>query len=277
MPVLGFIYLKIAKKYGINVRIAHSHTMGFVQDKNLLKRWIKKITNRLYSKYATDLFACSWDAGNYMFGEKEFNVIHNAIDTKKYIYHEKNRAEKRKELNLKEEFTIGCVGRLEPVKNHKFSIEIFEKLVEFHPNSKLLFVGKGSMENELKNLVVQKKLENKVLFLGNRNDVEKLYSVMDVFLFPSLYEGLGMVGIESQAAGIPTICSDTLPKELNITPLLYRMSLQNSPELWAKLILSTDNNKDKHKDMSSFVIKANFDILTLAQELQEFYLRQYDN
>lgn len=275
MPVLGFIYLKIAKKYGIKVRIAHSHTTGYVRDKNLMKRLIKNITNRLYSKYATDLFACSLDAGNYMFGQKEFRVINNAIEIKKYIFNENNRVEKRKELDLKNEFVIGCVGRLEAAKNHRFAIEIFEKLVDFHPNSKLLFIGKGSLISELNNLVIQKKLENKVLFLGNRNDVEKLYSVMDVFLFPSLYEGLGMVGIESQAAGIPTICSDTLPKELNVTPLIYRISLQESPKSWAKLIISTKKNKYRYKDMSSFIKNANFDILKLAKEMQELYLNQY--
>lgn len=269
MHSLGFIYLYYAKKHKIPVRIAHSHTNCTQND---VKKILKLIMNNLYSKNANLLFACSEDAGKYMFKNQSFKVINNAIDSEKFSFDINKRAIKRKELNLENNFVIGNVGRFEIQKNQKFTIEVFEECLKLDESSRLILIGTGSMENEIKELAKDKKLEDKIYFLGNRKDVIDLYQAMDVFLFPSLFEGLGIVGVEAQAAGTPTVCTDTLPKEINVSPLLHRVSLKNSAEDWAKIIMEEKNNKYKHLDMQKNIKKANYDIKDLSKKIEKEYI-----
>lgn len=274
MHTLGFFYLKAAKKNGIPIRIAHAHTNNTQKDFKLV---FKLIMNKLYAKYATHLFACSEDAGVYMFGKKKFKVINNAIDSNKFRFNEKNRNEIRKELNIENNFVIGCVGRFTKQKNQKFSLEIYKELLKKIPKSKLLFIGTGEMENEVKELVNNYGLNNNVLFLENRNDMEKIYCAMDVFLFPSLFEGLGIVGVEAQAAGTPVVCTDTLPSEMSVTPLVYRVSLNNGVDKWVDAILEAKDNKQNHTDMSKYIKENNYDIENLANYLAKFYTNHSDS
>lgn len=272
MHFLGAIYLYIASKHGVPVRIAHSHTNNVQKD---AKKLIKAIMNNLYGKYATNLFACSSEAGKYMFGESQFRVINNAIEIGKFEFKQENRIRLRKELNIDDKFVIGCVGRFEIQKNQKFSLKIFEEILKINPASVLLFIGSGSMEKEIKYIAYKKNIESSVIFLGNRSDVAELYHAMDVFLFPSIFEGLGIVGVEAQAAGTPIVCTDTLPREINISPLIYRISLNESPEKWAKKVEEAANNVMAHTDMKKFIVDANYDISLLAKEMQDFYLKKY--
>lgn len=273
MHSLGAVYLWAAKKHNIPIRIAHSHTNSTQKD---IKQIPKLIMNNLYAKYATHLFSCSEAAGKYMFGNKKFTVINNAIDTSRFSANKEKRAAIRHELGIDDSFVIGCVGRFEIQKNQKFSVDIFEELLKKRPDSVLLFIGSGSMEQEIKELVSAKRLTNKVKFLGNRFDVDALYNAMDVFLFPSLFEGLGIVGVEAQSTGIPTVCTDTLPEEISVSPLIYRVSLSETPEYWAEKIIEADRNLYKHKDMSSYVQAANYDIIDLVKKLERYYLKKYD-
>lgn len=270
MHSLGFIYLYFAKKYNIPIRIAHSHTNSTQKD---LKKIPKIIMNKLFSKNATHLFACSKLAGEYMFGKKKFEIINNAIDSEKFIFNYINRENIRNELNLNNNFVLGVVGRFEIQKNQKFAIILFEELLKRHPSAKMIMVGTGSMLEEVKFLAKEKKIENNVLFLGNRKDMPKIYHSMDAFLFPSLFEGLGIVGVEAQAAGIPVICTDTLPEEINVTPLIYRVSLNSKVAEWIDVIDKSQKNKFIHKDMSKFVYKNNYDIKNTVDFLQTFYLK----
>lgn len=269
MHSLGAIYLYMAKRNHVPVRIAHSHTNNTQKDE---KKCLKLFMNSLYDKFATDLFACSYEAGRYMFGEKNFKVINNAIDSEKFLFSKNKREEKRKELAVENYFVVGNVGRFELQKNQTFTIDVFEKLHEYQKDAMLLLIGSGSMEEEIKEKVYKKGLKEKVLFLGNRNDVAELYQAMDVFLMPSLFEGLGIVGVEAQAAGTPIVCTDTLPEEINVTPLIYRMSLNCSAEQWAKEILKARDNKETHKDMREYIINANYDIRNLSEMLENFYV-----
>lgn len=269
MHSLGGIYLHAAKKNGVPVRIAHSHTNATQKD---AKQFVKILMNHLYAVDANILFACSGAAGKYMFGSKQFEVINNAIITDSFVYSETSRRNKRKELNIEDRFVIGSVGRFEIQKNQRFTIEVFEKLNKTRPDSVLLLIGTGSMENEIKDLVAEKGLKDKVMFLGNRRDVAELYQAMDVFVMPSLFEGLGIVAVEAQAAGTPVVCTDTLPVEINVSPLIYRMSLERPVGKWADMIMKAADNPQKHQNMKPYIIEANYDMDALAKRMQAFYV-----
>ena len=274
MHTLGFIYLHYAKKYNIPIRIAHSHTNNTQKD---FKLPLKIIMNKLYEKNATELFACSKAAGEYMFKNKNFTVINNAIDSKKFAFDANKRKQKRRELNISNNFVVGCVGRFEIQKNQKFSVNVFSELIKEKENAVLLFIGSGSMEPEIKQMVSNKNLEKNILFLGNRDDMPELYQAMDVFLFPSLFEGLGIVAVEAQASGTPVLCTDTLPDEINVTPLVHRLSLSNGYKAWAKELIKISNNKNERKNMIEELTKNNYEIVGLAHFLQEYYLKKSDN
>lgn len=271
MHTLGGVYLHVAKKNGVPVRIAHSHTNNTQKD---AKQFIKIMMNQLYAVDANVLFACSDAAGKYMFGSKKFEVINNAIITDNFIFSEATRVNKRKEINSENKFVIGNVGRFEIQKNQRFVVEVFEKLNKVRPDSVLLLIGTGSMQEDIKALVNEKGLQDKVLFLGNRRDVAELYQAMDVFLMPSLFEGLGIVGVEAQAAGTPVVCTKTLPNEINVSPLIYRVDLGASVDEWLTAILKAANNSQRHKNMKPYIVESNYDMDELAKRMEEFYLKK---
>ena len=269
MHSLGGIYFHAAKKNGVPVRIAHSHTNSTQKD---AKQFVKILMNHLYAVDANVLFACSSAAGKYMFGTKRFEVINNAIITDNFVYSEMSRQNKRRELSIADKFVIGSVGRFEIQKNQRFAVEVFEKISKVRSDSVLLLVGTGSMQNEIKALVAKKGLKEKVLFLGNRRDVAELYQAMDVFVMPSLFEGLGIVGVEAQAAGTPVVCTDTLPMEIDVSTLIYRLSLEKSAGEWADMIMKAADNPQRHQNMKSYIIEANYDMKKKKKRMQTFYI-----
>ena len=191
---LSVFPLRIAKKAGVPIRIAHSHSTS---NKKEWKKNILKMILRPFSKlYANNYFACTEYAGKWLFGKKvverkELNVINNAIDLKKIEFNENTREDLRKELGIKEDvLVIGHVGRFMKQKNHEFLIDVFEKAIKQDDNIYLILVGQGPLEDKIKEMAKEKGIENKILFLGQRNDVNKLYQAMDIFVLPSLYEGL---------------------------------------------------------------------------------------
>ena len=209
--VLSVFSLFAAKCAKVPVRIAHSHSTTNKKEwkKNLLKQ-----TLRPFSKlFATDYFCCSELAGRWLFGNKTYNkgkvyLLNNAIDLDKFKYDEKIRIQKRKELNIKNDtLVIGHIGRFVAQKNHTFLIDIFNEVHKQNSNSILLLAGQGPLMNEMKDKVNNLGLSESVKFLGQRNDVNELYQAFDVFLLPSLYEGLGMVLIEAQCASLPCVAS----------------------------------------------------------------------
>lgn len=191
---LSVFPLRIAKKAGVPIRIAHSHSTS---NKKEWKKNILKMILRPFSKlYANNYFACTEYAGKWLFGKKvverkELNVINNAIDLKKFEFNENTREDLRKELGIKEDvLVIGHVGRFMKQKNHEFLIDVFEKAIKQDDNIYLILVGQGPLEDKIKEMAKEKGIEDKILFLGQRNDVNKLYQAMDIFVLPSLYEGL---------------------------------------------------------------------------------------
>lgn len=269
---LSSVILKVAAKHHIPVRIAHSHSAN--QDKNLkypIKLWYK----RSIPHYATDLFACGKNAGDWMFSGATYRTIYNAIDIAAYSFNALKRTEVRHSLGFTDKLVIGHVGRFNPPKNHPFLLEIFSALLKKEPNAVLLLVGGGEDLPKMQAKAQTLGIAEYVRFLGIRNDVADLMQAMDVFVFPSLYEGLGIVLIEAQAAGLPCVVSDTIPQEAYVTDLLSAESLSVSTGAWAEKVL--EKRKCPRTDHSKEVAAHGFDIEVEALKLQEFYQNVYQN
>ena len=191
---LSVFPLRIAKKAGVPIRIAHSHSTS--NKKEWKKNILKMILRPLSKLYANKYFACTEYAGKWLFGKKvverkELNVINNAIDLKKFEFNKNAREDLRKELGIKEDvLVIGHVGRFMKQKNHEFLIDVFNELIKKDENSILILIGQGPLLNDMKQKVRDLNIEDKVKFIGQVTNVEKYYNIMDVFLFPSIYEGL---------------------------------------------------------------------------------------
>lgn len=228
------IVMLAAKLEGIPVRIAHARTTGSKQ-KGRLKELLLRIGRILILAMATKRFAISKEAGEHLYGKFEFEVIPNAIDTRKYqITTESDIVRLKKELNIPENFyVIGQIGRFDSMKNHIFTVNWFSQYVKLMPKSFLVMVGDGPLVLEIKELVKKYEIENQVLFTGVRGDVPDLIHIFDVMIFPSLYEGLGGVVLEAQAARIPVVESDTVPAASDLgLGLVKRCSLNDSFEQW---------------------------------------------
>ena len=217
---LSVFPLYAAKKVGVPVRIAHSHST--TNKKEWKKNLLKQVLRPFSKKYATNYMCCSELAGRWLFGDKAYDegkvyLLNNAIDLDKFKYDKKIKDKKRKELGIKEDtIVIGHIGRFVAQKNHTFLIDIFNQFHKKEKNSILLLAGQGPLQEEIKNKVRELGLDDSVRFLGQRNDANELYQVFDVFLLPSLYEGLPVVGVEAQASGLLCFLSDDMTKETKV-------------------------------------------------------------
>ena len=268
---MSSLILKSAKKHGVPVRIAHCHSSN--QDKDF-KYIIKLFYKRLISKYATHLFACSKTAGKWMFGDVPFSVLNNAIDAKQYTYDENKRILVRQEFGISQnEILIGHVGRFSTVKNHVFLLDIFYHIQKTVP-SKLLLVGDGEQMPDIKKRTGKFEMQDIVIFAGLRSDVADLLQAMDVFVFPSLYEGLPVTLVEAQAAGLNCLVSDRVPIECNITGSVEQISLKESSDYWAEKAIQMSRG---HRENTVEIIRqAGFDIIDNAEKLQNFYTSQWN-
>lgn len=268
---LSSVALQCAKECGISVRVAHSHSSSAVKD---WKYFIKSYYMKQISKYATELFACGKKAGNWMFCGDSFRILRNAIDTQKYCYLRKEDLRLREELGLAEEIVIGHVGNFTVAKNHGFLLEIFQKIVKCEPAARLLLVGDGDHRQEIEEKVAELSLKENVFFMGVRKDVAQLMQVMDVFVFPSLYEGVPVTMIEAQAAGLPCVISDQVSEECIVTKdLVTIMKLSDSAERWAQHILT--RMKIPKTDHKEEIQECGYDIRIEAPKLEAYYLDKY--
>lgn len=271
---LSIFPLRAAKKAGVPIRIAHSHSTTNKKEwkKNLMKQALRPFSK----KYATDYFACSELAGRWLFGDKTFEqgkvtIINNAIDLDKFKYDEKVRKEKRKELNINDDIlVVGHIGRFVAQKNHTFLIDIFSELHKKEKNSILLLIGQGPLMNEIKQKVEALGISDSVKFLGQRDDVNELYQVFDVFLLPSLYEGLPVVGVEAQATGNLCILSDSMTQETKVLDTTRFISLNRTYNEWSDIILRNIVKFNK-KNTSDEISKNGFNIKEEAQKIVNFY------
>lgn len=265
---MSSVILKEAKECGIPVRIAHSHSSG--QDKNikyLIKLWYK----RQISKYATHLLACGEDAGKWMFCGADFQILNNAINAQNYSFNKSTRNKVRTEFGIADnEIVVGHVGRFCYPKNHTFLIDIFSEISK-RVSAKLLLVGDGELRKRIEEKVQKMQLQDKVIFTGVRGDVADLMQAMDVFVFPSNYEGVPVTMIEAQASGLPCIISDKVPIECKKTELVQQIELESPINVWAEVAIET--TKLLRRNTYEEIKKASFDIKENAARLQDFYLK----
>ena len=238
---MGFMDLKIAKQAGAKICAARSSNSS---DGAGWKLWLAHRMGRLlYEKYVDAKFAPSDLAAAYTFGNKAYKagkvtILHNAVDLSVFRYDEAGRQAIRKEFGIADDtLLVGHVGRFMTQKNHSFLLKIFAEMTKQTPNAKLLLVGKGELEQELRMQVAELKLTDKVIFAGIRSDIPQVLSAMDMFVFPSLYEGMPNTVIEAQATGLPCVIADTITREADITGLVQYLPLTESLEIWAEKAL----------------------------------------
>lgn len=263
------IELITAKLAGCKIRIAHSHNTTCENKK------ADKLLRPIFVKTYTEAFACGQDAGKWMFGNHKFKVIPNGRNLKKYEYDIEKRIECRSKLKIPEDALIlGHVGRFNMQKNQEYLVHIFYEVYKQNRKSYLVLVGTGEKVNKVKRLVTELGLERNVVFTGVIENVYNYLSAFDVMLLPSLYEGLPLVVIEWQIAGLPCIVSDTVTRECAITSLVRFESIKKKPEIWAtdieNLILE-DRNQNKSSIFNEVKI-AGYDIEIGARKLKKLYI-----
>lgn len=272
----NFLVLYLAKKNGIKVRIAHSHNTAF-QTKNSTKIFFGNILKHFLIKNSTDFMACSTAAGQWLFGDKvEFSILKNAIDLDKFIYNDEKRKEIRNKYGIKDdEIVCGNVGRITEQKNHKFLIEVFNKVFQNNQKYKLLLIGKGEeeKEKELKELVSKYRITNNVIFAGFQENAYDFFNAMDLFVFPSKFEGLGIVLIEAQANGLNCLVSKNIPEEAKITTNVKSISLDNKEE-WMQEILTANKQR---KICNKYIERAGYNIKKEIEKLETYYIKRVED
>lgn len=268
---LSSVILKAAKAHGVPVRIAHSHTSS--QTKNW-KYPVKLFYRHRIPRYATALFACGEDAGDWMFGGAPYQILRNAIDVRAYDVPARDAPAVRESLHIAPNaFVVGHVGRFRSEKNHTFLLDMFSELKKLHTNSVLLLVGDGNLQSEIMRKAQQLGLAGDVIFAGVRGDIPQLLAAMDCFVFPSLYEGLSVATVEAQAAGLPCILSDQVPTQCDLTPLAQHLPLEEGAAAWAQKIIQWIGKP--HADYRRDLTRAGYDIEANALWLQNYYLEQW--
>ncbi len=270
MPHEAFFCLKAAKKAGISSRIIHSHN-SFGAD-SFKKNIRNVILSRLGKYYANIIFACSDKALCYL-GEKGKSQrvfrINNAVDSKRFLADKKLRQEMRKKLQLEGKFVLGHVGRFVPQKNHKFLVDVLEGISKRRANTVLLLIGTGELKEEIIEYVRRKQMEDRVYFIENIFSIEDYFQCMDIFLLPSFYEGLPVVAVEAQAAGLPCLLSDTISKMVSLTKETKQISIKEI-EPWVLACLEYQI-EEVHEDTRRQIKRAGYDIETESKRLEKIY------
>lgn len=261
-----FIDLLVAKKCNIKRRIVHSHNTSHNQ--KILNSVFKKI---LYCS-ATQHLACSKDAGKWLYGDRPFEVLNNAIDCKKYEFNEDIRREYRKSLKLNDSTIALChIGRFNEQKNHKYLIKVFSELCKINEKYKLFLCGDGTLKEEIQHMCEQENVKDRVIFLGVRDDVNNILQAMDIFLFPSLYEGLGIVLIEAQMTNLPSIVSSEIPKEAIYNNNVTQIEIEeNDIGEWCKKIMNAKIDNAHRKIVNTEMLK-DYDVNSIATQLINMY------
>ena len=267
----SYIDLFIALNNNIKVRIAHGHNADFRSD-SLIKKIYRSYCHFMIKLFATKCIACSNDSLRYTFGKqtKKTIVLPNSIDIESYRYNLNNRQLVRKELKIKKnEIVLGCVGRMSTEKNHIFLIEMMNKLKEVNSNIKLVIVGNGTEYEKCKMLIKKYNMTSNVILTGARSDISSLMSSFDLFLLPSLNEGLGIVAIEAAASGLQIIMSDKVPKSLSFIPKSKHLILDT--EKWCDEILNCDF---KRINCITALNDNGYNINNSVKELEKIYVSE---
>lgn len=262
-----------SKMSGIKKVIIHSHNTG-TGNNSKFRRIVHTLTKKMFDFFATDYFACSDEAAKWMFSGKiyknrKYHFIKNGIDVNKYIYNEQVRSELRTKYDLSDKFVVGHIGRFQYQKNHSFLIDMFYEIQKKKENSMLLLIGTGELENSIKEKVKNMKIDEKVIFLGNKSDAYKFYNAMDCFAFPSFFEGLPIVAIEAQTSGLPIfVCKNAVTDAANVSKNFIKIDSFDA-KLWASIVLEHKpiNRREAYIDTQ----KAGYNIKSVVKEIETFY------
>lgn len=273
MASVASIIFNRAKKLNIPIRIIHSHNAAV---DSMAREIMKNIMRKSIINNSNVYFSCSDKSSKWLLGKNfdlsKVNIIKNGIDLDEFKFDSFKREEIRKKLGLEEKFVIGHVGRFTKMKNHKFVIEIFNIFQKKNDNAVLLLVGRGELEEEIKQMVTELNLQNKVIFLGVRNDINKIMNAMDIFLFPSIQEALGIVLLEAQATGLKCITSkNSVSRDISVTDLVEFVSLNDSAEIWCEQICKINENYIR-KSRSKELEYSGYSILKSSKYIESMYL-----
>lgn len=266
IDAMSFFPLLAAKRANVPIRIAHSHSASIDRD---FKYFLKLFFKSQLPKVANTYCACGKKAGKFLMPKKNYTYIPNAIEINKFLFNSEIRQKKRNEMEIKDELVLGHVGRMSYPKNHEFLIDVFLKILEKRSNSLLILVGVGEKFDEIKKYVNSLEIADKVKFLGNRRDVNELYQAMDVFVMPSLFEGIPLVGVEAQFAGLPCVFSNEVTTEIGFTYNVQFIPLNEDKDVWAdKILYAAENCKDRKIDGFE---NSEFNISKSALFLENYY------
>ena len=278
---MGMIALKIAKKYGLPVRIANSLNTDH-QTTNKIQYTLNEYARKRIKKYATHLTACSGLAGSWLFGEDAVNnnqvrIFKTAIDFDEFCYNEEKRNKLRTLYGIQDNLVIGHVGRFSEQKNHMFLLDIFKEIHNINPKAKLLLAGFGHLQEQIENKINALGLNDYVTMLGQISGTSEIMNAFDIFILPSLYEGQPVVLTEAQANGLQCYISGTVTKEVDIFKstdsykLVSFLSLNDSPEKWAETICNQYDEKISRKISKEIFSSTGYEIKEAAKGLQDFY------
>lgn len=265
-------YLKYAKKYGIAKRIIHSHNSRNMDSK--LRGILHALNKRVVDKYATDFWACSKEAAVWFYKDSlsdKVVIINNAIDVDVMAYDEEKRLAIRESHGWNDKYVIGNIGRLHFQKNQSFMIDIFKLYKETHPDSVLIFIGQGEDEDMLRAKVKDYELEDDVFFAGLQKDIQGWLSSFDLFLFPSVFEGLSVAALEAQANGVPVLTSEkVVSPDTKMCKNFYFLSLEAGEEAWCKEVEKLSSiQREGHDVIKQCFVDKGFEIGTEAVKLME--------
>ncbi len=267
------VYLRGANKVG-RYTIAHSHALNKMDN---ISDIIFKIMT-LDNKWLADFYlGCSVQAGIDQYGKKivasnKFMVLNNSIDAEQYIYDSETQKRMKKSLNLEGKIIFGHVGRFIPLKNHTFLLDVFREILKIEPKAEFVLVGRGNLEDKIKNRALSMGLEDKVHFLGVRDDIPEVMKMMDGFIFPSIHEGLGIVAVEAQAAGLPSLISEGVPDEAMVSGCAKRLEISAGASKWAETIVDMYRNIPRINRLDE-IKKANYDIHETVKQLENIYMK----
>lgn len=268
IDAMSYLPLLAAKKAHIPIRISHSHNTGIDRD---FKLPLKLLFRSQISRVSNHYFACGTQAGRFLFKSSNFFVMKNAIPVKKFQYSEEKRIQMRKQMGVgADTFVVGCIGRLSYQKNHKFIIDVMQRVVKKRPNVVLWILGDGENRQSLQKQIQSLGLENNVALLGSHSNMDEYYQAMDTFVLPSLFEGIPMVGVEAQAAGLPCVFSAGVSDEVIYGANTTQLPLVETQ--WADYLVNAEVSPNR--EVTDF---AGYDIHSAAPKLVEEYMRLLKN
>lgn len=262
------VELVAAKRAGVSIRIAHSHNTTCIH--KVFDRLLRPIFYRSY----TQGVGCGDAAGKWLFNHRQHIVVKNGIDLQHFKYDVEARNYVRTQLGINDDYIIGHIGRFTEQKNHEAILRIFAEFIKSN-NAKLLLVGDGPKEVQIRELVVQMGIGDKVIFYGTIKDTAPLYSAMDVFLFPSKFEGVPLTLIEAQANGLHCVISNKISNEVNLTPLVHVCNLGEEASWIDPLFVNTQFREQESLDGIKALTKVGFDIRAVINQIDELYSNMY--